>query len=121
MKIVSCQLKCLRRVYIQDELNNLYAEQESYSYQRAHGRCILEGDQNTSYFHKIANGRKRKNLVHSMLDNGSIIEGTVNLVKHATDYYKNLFGPAPGNLFHIDQNLWDHKEKLNDYDNNDFG
>jgi hypothetical protein len=36
-----------------------------------------------------------------MLDNGSIIEGTVNLVKHGTDYYKNLFGPAPDNLFPI--------------------
>jgi hypothetical protein len=56
-----------------------------------------------------------------MLDNGSIIEGTVNLVKHSTDYYKNLFGPAPGNLFHIDKNLWDPKENLNDDDNNDFG
>jgi hypothetical protein len=44
MKMVCCQLKWLHRVYIQDELNNYYAEEESYCYQRAHGRCLLEGD-----------------------------------------------------------------------------
>jgi hypothetical protein len=34
----------------------------------------------------------------SLKDNDVIIEGTGNLLQHATNYYKNLFGPAAGNL-----------------------
>jgi hypothetical protein len=67
---------------------------------------LLLGDQNTSYFHKIANGRKRKNTVHSLDDQGVLVEGTDNLLKHATSYYKELFGPAPGNMFDISPGLW---------------
>jgi hypothetical protein len=51
----------------------------------------LNGDNNTSYFHKIANGRKRKNIVLSLKKDGEII-GDENLLKHATEYYTNLFG-----------------------------
>jgi mannosylglycoprotein endo-beta-mannosidase len=70
------------------ELYNIHAEEESYSHQRSHARWLLHGDQNTSYFHKIANGRKRRNYVHSLDDNGVLVEGTYNLLEHATAYYK---------------------------------
>jgi hypothetical protein len=39
-------------------------------------------------FHRIANGRKRRNIVQTLEKNGVVIEGTKNLVKHATNYYK---------------------------------
>jgi mannosylglycoprotein endo-beta-mannosidase len=39
---------------------NIYAEEENYWYQMAHARWLLEGNQNTTYFHIIANGRKMK-------------------------------------------------------------
>jgi hypothetical protein len=53
------------------------------------------------------------------LDNGGVvIEGTKNLLQHATDYYKNLFGP--GNLFPISPNLWSASETLTDEDNIDL-
>jgi hypothetical protein len=35
-------------------------------------------------------------------------------------YYKDLFGPAHGNFFRIDQNLWSPNEKLNEEDNSDM-
>jgi hypothetical protein len=41
---------------------------------------------NTAYFHKIAKGRKRKNDVLSLDNNGVSVEGTDNLVKHAIEY-----------------------------------
>ena len=80
------------RVMINVELFNMYTEEENYWYQRAHGNWLLEGDLNTSYFHKIANGRKRKNSVLSLQNGDSVVEGTKNLLKHATEYYKELFG-----------------------------
>jgi hypothetical protein len=65
----------------------------------------------------VANGRKRKNTMISLDDNGVIIEGTENLLSHATSYYKNLFGPAPGNLFPLNHSMWKSHEKMNDADN----
>jgi hypothetical protein len=56
----------------------------------------------------------------SLDNNGIIVEGTYNSVNHATEYYKDLFGPAHGNLFHIDQNLWSPNEKLIEEDNSDM-
>jgi hypothetical protein len=110
----------IRKTNIQAELFNLYAEEEEYWYQRSHSRWLLHGDQNTSYFHRIANGRKRKKTIHSLDNDGIVIEGTKNLLQHATDYYKNLFGPAPGNLFPISPNLWSAAETLTVDDNIDL-
>jgi len=36
---------------------------------------------------------------------------------HATQYYKQLFGPAPGNILPIDPNLWLDDEKVTKEDN----
>jgi hypothetical protein len=35
-------------------------QEELYWYERSHETWLLKGDNNTSYFHKCANGRKRK-------------------------------------------------------------
>jgi hypothetical protein len=50
-------------------------------------------------------------------DNGVNIEGTEKLIEHATSYYKNLFGLAPGNIFHFNYDMWTPHEKLNNADN----
>jgi len=56
---------------------------------------LLNGDMNTKYFHRVANGRKRKNTVLSLEHEGNTIEGDENLLAHATAYYSELFGPDP--------------------------
>jgi hypothetical protein len=38
-------------------------------------------------------------------------------VNHATSFYKNLFGPSPGNLIEIDANMSEDNEKLSEEDN----
>ena len=109
--------QCVRKNLIQNELHLLYAEEELQWFQKSHKKWLLQGDQNTSYFHRVANGRKRKNNMLSLKDGEVNIEGTNNLLKHATDFYKNLFGPAPRNLVPIDGNMWEAHEKLNVRDN----
>ena len=92
-------------------------EEELYWYKRAHEKWLHKGDNNTDYFHRIANGRKRKNTIISLLDGDQSIEGDDNLIKHATSYYKDLFCPAPGNTFPLDNNLWKEGEKVSSADN----
>ena len=55
---------------------------------------------------------KRKNTINSFSCGDAMIKGTNNLIKHATDFYKELFGPAPGNTFHLDPDTWGQDEKL---------
>lgn len=72
------------------------------------------------FFCKVANGRKRKNTIHSLECDPILIEGTKNLLAHLTGFYKDLFGPALGNLFHIDPNLWSADDILSHADNDDL-
>jgi hypothetical protein len=45
------------------------------------------------------------------------VEGDQNLLRLATDYNKNLFGPAPGHNIPMDPFLWNHEEKVSGEDN----
>lgn len=75
------------------------------------------GDNNTEFFHRMANGRKRKSTIFSLKNGDTTIMGDAELLAHATDYYKDLFGPAPGNLFNLDPDLWKPHENITDLDN----
>jgi hypothetical protein len=67
----------LRKTNIHVKLFNLFAEEELLWYQRSHEKWLLEGDLNTSYFHRVANGRKRKNTMFSLKENDILIEGLI--------------------------------------------
>jgi hypothetical protein len=56
---------------------------------------LKEGDGNTKYFHLKASGRKKKNHISILTNNGAELLGDEEIIKHVTDYYKELFGQAP--------------------------
>jgi hypothetical protein len=76
------------------KLYELYAEEKTYWYQKPIGSANLRVTKTQNYFHRFANGRKNKNIVHSLEKENDLIEGTDNFLQHATEYYKDLFGPA---------------------------
>jgi hypothetical protein len=55
---------------------------------------------------------EEKNTMYSVKDNDLIIQGTNNLLNHATEFYKKLFGPGEGNKMRLDSNIWHGVEKL---------
>jgi hypothetical protein len=57
----------------------------------------------------VANGRKRKKR-QFLPDGNNHITGDENLVKHATEYYRTLFDPGPGNAFNLDHELWNEND-----------
>jgi hypothetical protein len=63
----------------------------------------LEGDNNTAYFHHVANGRRRKNTMYSLKKDNI---QTADLPTHATEYYKMLFGPREGNMMQLIDSVW---------------
>ena len=68
----------------------------------------------------MANGRKRANAIVSFMDGGDSIEGDSNMIEHATNYYKNLFGPAPGNAFPLNVEIWDSNELVTNEENTEL-
>lgn len=109
-----------RKIDVNVELHELLVSEEIFWVQQSHERWLLKGDRKTDYFHKIAIGRKRKNSIHTLKCGDVEIEGTDNLLAHATAYYKELFGPAPRNKFSLDPTTWNDDERLDDIDNADL-
>jgi len=47
-----------RKTFILSEKNRLLEEEESYLHKRSNNKWLLEGDLNTEFFHRVANGKK---------------------------------------------------------------
>ena len=47
-----------RKTFILSEKNRLLEEEESYWHKRSNNKWLLEGDLNTEFFHRVANGKK---------------------------------------------------------------
>lgn len=82
-----------RKAELQIKVQNIDTEQEIKWFQRSKEKDILEEDNNTSYFMARANGRRRKTRIFSLQSDEGLIEGDKNLLVHATNFYKSLFGP----------------------------
>ena len=55
----------MRRADLKCELLSILEEEELYWFKRSHETWLHKGDNNTEYFHRIANGRKRKKILSS--------------------------------------------------------
>jgi len=67
-----------------DELIKLLREEELKYYQRAKVNDILLGDNNTRYFHMVANVKHHKKHIFSLEHEGGKIEGQHNLKCYIT-------------------------------------
>jgi mannosylglycoprotein endo-beta-mannosidase len=85
------------------KLVGLLREEELKWYQRSKSQFLLEGDSNTRYFHSVANGRHRKKLIHSLVQDEGLIEGHEQLKSYINSYYKSLFGAPKGSDVSMDE------------------
>jgi mannosylglycoprotein endo-beta-mannosidase len=65
-----------RKGTIQFHLMQIYEGEEFFWKERSSENWLLQGDNNSAYFHKIANGRRRKNVMYSLKQNDILIGGT---------------------------------------------
>jgi hypothetical protein len=69
------------------------------------------------FFHRIASGKRRKHTLFSLMDGDKMVPGTDMILRHATDYYKVLFGPGSGDAFDSDSRLWSVEEMMTNEEN----
>jgi hypothetical protein len=100
------------------EIAKLLREKEIKWYQRSKSQFILEGDANTRYFHSVANGRHRKKLIHSLIQDEGTIEGHKNLKSYITNYYKGLFSSPDEGTFSMDESRTDDIPQVSIEENN---
>jgi hypothetical protein len=89
--------------------------EELYWQQRGGVVWILEGDSNSQFFHLYANGRRRKKIIVSLANHGEI-RSQEDIMMHATNFYKNLFGSQPlwfGNL-NLSADFWNNRHTLSE-------
>jgi hypothetical protein len=106
-----------RKPAIQAEMMKLNEQEEIYWHQRSNENWLLKGDSNTDYFHKKANGKKRKNTIFHLEKDGGVIENEKEILNHATEYYKELFGPSESPVFSLDPECWGADAKINEDEN----
>jgi hypothetical protein len=81
------------KLCFESDLRRLLAEEEIKMRQKAREKFIMDGDENTKYFHLRAKGRRRLKI-QSLCQEGLIIEGEDGINKVATNFYRELFGPS---------------------------
>ena len=85
-----------------DQLTQLLREEEINFFQRAKVKDVMLADNNTRYFHLVANGKHRRKLIFSLDQDEGKIEGQHNLKNYITNFYKELFGPPEESLCTLD-------------------
>ena len=63
----------------------------------------IQRDDNTQFFHMIANGKHQKKRIFQLEQDEGTILGHGNLKLYITNYYKHLYGPPEDNFVSLDE------------------
>ncbi|GLT55434.1 hypothetical protein SLA2020_285550 [Shorea laevis] len=73
------------------EMWDIMRKREALWKQKSRSNWIRFGDENTSYFHRMANGRRTKNTITSIMCDGRWVEEPDTVKKEVVQYFRNLF------------------------------
>ena len=79
------------RAVLRSQIQNLLSLEEVSWRQKSRMLYIKEGDNNTKFFHKMANSRRRHNHISMLEVNGVIYEDESEMVDQAVQFYKKLY------------------------------
>jgi hypothetical protein len=105
---------------IAGELQKIWRNEEIKARQRSREKEILEGDQNTSYFHAMANKRRRKKQIVSLEGTDGMVNDTQGMINIAVDYYKQLFGAEPMMDISLSNDFWNPSEVVSEAHNSEL-
>jgi hypothetical protein len=62
--------------------------------QRARDKFMLDGDENSKYFHLLAKCKRRKLKIMTLCHEDKVAQDEIEINQLATSFYKSLFGPS---------------------------
>ena len=78
------------RAMLRSQIQNLLSLEEVSWRQKSRMLYIKEGDNNTKFFHKMANSRRRHNHISMLEVNGVIYKDESEMANQAVQFYKKL-------------------------------
>jgi mannosylglycoprotein endo-beta-mannosidase len=105
------------RYYLEDQLLNIYRIEEEFWRQRGRVRWSLQGDANTAYFHAVANGRRRKYLITSLVTDHGPISDKLLIQQHVYAFYKDLLGSVSPRLCGLAPDTWEGLARVSQAEN----
>jgi mannosylglycoprotein endo-beta-mannosidase len=100
------EVQIRRRQNLEVKLEELMEAEEIYWQQKGGEKWILEGDGNTSFFHLVANGRRRKKSILSLNHEGECLTDPDKIQTMIYDFYKKLFGSQPTRRVFLAEGAW---------------
>ena len=72
-----------------------------------HGKVlkVVQGDDNTQFFHMIANGKHRKKKILQLEQDKGTIVGHENLKAYISNYYKQLYKPPEASMVSLNESV----------------
>jgi hypothetical protein len=107
----------LHRYHLEETLVNIYQKEEDYWRQRSHIKWTVEGDANTTYFHVIANVRRRKFASTALTTPSGPITDKRAIPTHVYAFYHELMGTEDPQLLSLVSNLWDDRFRVSNAEN----
>jgi hypothetical protein len=75
---------------------------------------VLEGDNNSKFFHLYANGRRRKKTIITLDTDQGVVNTQEGIMKHVTEFYKTLFGSGRVGGVSLLENFWEYRHILSE-------
>ena len=105
------------RYNLEAALLQLHHQAEIYWRQRGTLNWTLKGDAPTAYFFAIANGRRRRCEINSLLINGMRSTDQSVIMAHVVDFFSSLLGAKPPSGLSISPHLWSSGLKISPEEN----
>jgi mannosylglycoprotein endo-beta-mannosidase len=105
------------RYHLEEELLQIYQQEEEYWRQRGRVKWALKGDANTAYFHAVANGRRRKCAITALSTAEGIISEPRQVQEHIYSFYRELLGTTASRSCGLAPTTWAMEEQVTDAEN----
>nr|CAN81837.1 hypothetical protein VITISV_001932 [Vitis vinifera] len=96
-----------QRALRKGELEELILREEVHWTQKARVKWVKEGDCNSKFFHKVANGRRNRKFI-KFLENerGLVLNNTKSITEEILLYYEKLYSSPPGESWKVEGLDW---------------